>query len=102
MYSLSHEFRFIDPIKTKSKQSKSIKILELFGLTLNTANIGLQLLKLKVLEFFKVLLSVHRYLFHFFYIFSIIFIILIYHILFICFNKSGCDKTYCKKLIYNK
>ena len=40
MYELSHVFRFIDPIKIKPKQSKSIKKnLELFSLTLNTVNI---------------------------------------------------------------
>lgn len=36
MYRLYHGFRFIDPIKTESNWSK---FLELFGLTLNTANI---------------------------------------------------------------
>jgi len=42
MYGLGYEFRFIDPIKTELNQSKPIKILELFGLTLNTANIETQ------------------------------------------------------------
>jgi len=36
MYRLGHGFRFIDPIKIKPNRSK---LLELFGLTLNNANI---------------------------------------------------------------
>ena len=37
MYGLGHGFRFIDPIKIELNRSK---VLELFGLSLNPANIG--------------------------------------------------------------
>ena len=38
----------------------------------------------------------------FIFIFSVIFIILMDHIFFICFSKSGCNKYGCSKYSYNK
>ena len=78
--------------------------MELFDLTVN---IETQVLKLFDVGTFKVFLALLFVSPFFIFIFSAMFIILIDHILFICFskydyNKSGCCKVYSKKLVCKK
>jgi len=106
MYELGHVFRFIDPIKIESNLSK---FLELFGLVLNTVNIetpsvGIGSVETTSVGLLKVLLlgTLLFVLPFFIFIFSGMFIILMDHILFICFSNPSATNLVVANLVAAK